>query len=321
MNDLSIIIAAEFALAEKIAECLEQSELVVERLTVAEIYPFSEEQGIRFNNRAVAQVAIDEIEWSEHHYVFFAGDIEQAAYLAQASNSGCVVIDMKGVCAGLSDVPVVVPSVNDEQLGELRQRNIVALPDPQVSQAALAIAPLAQENLSQIMVTSLLPASYVSGETVNKLVGQTAQLLNGIPLDENVQRLAFDVFPVQTTDLSAQWHKIFPQIKQIIFHQVQAPVFYGLAQSITVQSDYELEPQISLNGWENNEFIHYYAEKTITPVTNGETENSEDTASLHISNLSAVENQQNFWTVSDEQRFTLARLAVKLAESIYLQGY
>ena len=43
--------------------------------------------------------------------------------LAQAAESGCVVIDLKGICSALSDVPVVVPTINEENLTELRQRN------------------------------------------------------------------------------------------------------------------------------------------------------------------------------------------------------
>ena len=33
---------------------------------------------------------------------FFAGQIDQAPLLAQAAESGCVVIDLKGICSALS---------------------------------------------------------------------------------------------------------------------------------------------------------------------------------------------------------------------------
>ena len=79
---------------------------------------------------------------------------------------------LKGICSALSDVPVVVPTINEENLTELRQRNIVSLPDPQVSQLALSLLPIVQQtNLTQVFATSLLPASYTDGETVNKTCG------------------------------------------------------------------------------------------------------------------------------------------------------
>ena len=47
--------------------------------------------------------------------------------------------------------PVVVPTINEENLTELRQRNIVSLPDPQVSQLALSLLPIVQQiNLTQV---------------------------------------------------------------------------------------------------------------------------------------------------------------------------
>ena len=178
-TSLNVALVAEFDLCEKLAETLEQSCLEIEKLSVVELFSFSEEQGIRFNNKSVEQVSLDETEWSDFNYVFFAGDVAHAAHMAKAAQAGCVVIDLKGVCASLNDVPLIVPSINDEQLVVL-QRNIVSLPDPQVTQFVFSVSQFARENmLSQVLVTSLLPASYIDSDTVNKLAGQTAQLLNG----------------------------------------------------------------------------------------------------------------------------------------------
>ncbi|KKZ57776.1 aspartate-semialdehyde dehydrogenase, partial [Haemophilus haemolyticus] len=258
----------------------------------------------------------NEVEWADFNYVFFAGKLEQVSHIAQAAEQGCIVIDMLGICSALSDVPVVVPTVNESQLFELRQRNIVSLPDPQVSQLALTLAPILQEtNLNQVFVTSLLPASYTDAETVTKLAGQTARLLNGIPLDEEETRLAFDVYPHQAPSLSNQLQRIFPQLDRATFHSIQVPVFYGLAQKVTALSDYDFDYQP-----QNSDLIAL-EETLITPVLNGEQENGEESVKLHLSQISAVENGVEFWSVADEQRFNLALLSVKLLEGIYQQGY
>lgn len=313
---LNIAIAAEFELSEKILERLAQSALEIGKVAAVEISPFEEEQNLRFRGKGVAQLSPDEIDWSAFHYVFFAGTIAQVQSIAAAAENGCVVIDMLGVCSALSDVPTVVPTINDEQLVELRQRHIVSLPDPQVSQLALSLAPILQEtNLTQVFVTSLLPASYTNSEAVNTLAGQTARLLNGIPVEEGETRLAFDVFPQSKPTLTQQLQRIFPQLEQAVFHPIQVPVFYGMAQKVTALSDFafEFQPQES-------EFIALH-ESLITPVINGENENGEELVKLHLSGISAVENGIEFWSVADEQRFNLALLAVKLLESIYQQGY
>ena len=319
---LNVALVAEFDLCEKLAEALEQSCLEIEKLSVVELFPFAEEQGIRFNNKSVAQLSLDETEWSDFDYVFFAGELAHATHIAKAASAGCMIIDLKGVCATLNDVPVIVPSVNNEQLLSL-QRNIVSLPDPQVTQFIFSVSQLAREaNLSQVLVTSLLPASYIDSETVSKLAGQTAQLLNGIPLDEEQQRLAFDVFPStkHTVNLAAQVEKIFPQLPNVIFHQVQVPVFYGMAQTVTLLSDYELDMQSQISAWQGNELVDFNETQLYTPVTNGEAE-ARETAKLHIGGLTVVENGVQFWLVADEQRFDIALLGVKLAELVYQKGY
>ena len=321
-TSLNVALVAEFDLCEKLAETLEQSCLEIEKLSVVELFPFSEEQGIRFNNKSVEQLPLDETEWSDFNYAFFAGDVAHAAHMAKAAQAGCVVIDLKGVCASLNDVPLIVPSINDEQLVVL-QRNIVSLPDPQVTQFVFSVSQFARENtLSQVLVTSLLPASYIDSDTVNKLAGQTAQLLNGIPLDEEQQRLAFDVFPSPKSpaSLAAQVEKIFPQLSNVIFHQVHVPVFYGMAQMVTLRSEYEFDAQAQLQAWQANELVDYREASALTPVTNGEAEAGE-APKLHIGGLTALENGMQFWLVADEQRFDIALLGVKLAELVYQKGY
>ncbi|QLB13049.1 aspartate-semialdehyde dehydrogenase [Bisgaardia hudsonensis] len=314
---LNIAISAEFSLAEKLIENLELSSLEIEKITAVEIYPFSEEQGLRFKNKSVTQIEVEKVDWSAFTYVFFAGDISKATYLAKAAESGCIVIDILGLCADIADVPVIIPNMNNNQLIELRQRNIVALPNPQVTQCALSIANIIKNlSIHQLTITSLLPASYENEESVTKLAGQTARLLNGITLDDNEQRLAFDVFPKQSINLNMQLKKIFSELDNIVFHQIQVPVFYGIGQLITLKSDYLIDPDIVIADWKDNEYISYHDEKVITPVTNSEVENSEAIPKLHISNINSIENGIQFWTVADEQRFNLAFMAVKLAELI-----
>ncbi len=166
-----------------------------------------------------------------------------------------------------------------------------------------------------MFVTSLLPASYTDAEIVTKLAGQTARLLNGIPLDEEETRLAFDFYPYQAPNLSNQLQRIFPQLHRDTFHAIQLPVFYGLAQQVNALLDYDFDYQP-----QNSEFIAL-EETLITPVLNGEQENCEESVKLHLSHISAVENGVEFWSVADEQRFNLAELSLKFLDGIYQQGY
>ena len=93
---------------------------------------------------------------------------------------------------------------------------------------------------------------------------------------------------------------------------------------MTALSDYEWNYEHLTRHWHTDELIQY-EDLPITPVTNGEKENDEQAAKLHIGRLkpidSTMENGIEFWSVADDQRFNLALLSVKLLETVYQQGY
>ncbi|MBE2893743.1 oxidoreductase [Spirabiliibacterium falconis] len=318
---MNVVIAAEFALAEKVIEALEHSDLPVENVVAADIIPFGDEQGVRFNNRAVAQKAMDDIAWSEVRYFFFAGNIEHAQAVHQAAQNGCVVVDLLGIFASLHDVPLVVPSVNEAQLEQLRNHNIVSLPDPQISQLILAIAPLLESAVSNVVVSSLLPASYVNEEQVRRLAGQTAKLLNGIGLDEDEPRLAFNVAPFTASHFSQarllqQFRKVLPAEVELTLHPIQSAVFYGLAQHVSVWGEYQMPLDNLLLQWQQNDLVTVYEKEVLTPVKAGELE-----PTLHISAIEEQENGVTFFSVADDQTFSIATLGIKLAQLCHDYGY
>lgn len=321
MSNIHLAIASDFALAEKLLEALENKNLTLEKISAVELEPFGEEQNLRFGTKAVAQYALDEVNWAEFTHVFFAGKIAQAEVLAEAVKAGCVILDLYGITALIGDVPVIVPSINDENVAILRERNIVALANPQVSQLALALKPLLNQPLSKVFVSSLLPSVYFGDEKVKELAGQTARLLNGIPFDENAERIAFDVVPanVQGEEKNLPFSKAFElQLAKVLpnltacttFHALQVPVFYGVSQMVSVQSEYQLDAETLSEEWKAENWVNFNEKDVITAVKNGE---NEEKNTLEISQLFVKSEQEiQFWSVADEQRFSLAFLAVEL---------
>lgn len=321
MSNIHLAIASDFALAEKLLEALENKNLTLEKISAVELEPFGEEQNLRFGTKAVAQYALDEVNWAEFTHVFFAGKMAQAEVLAEAVKAGCVILDLYGITALIGDVPVIVPSINDENVAILRERNIVALANPQVSQLALALKPLLNQPLSKVFVSSLLPSAYFGDEKVKELAGQTARLLNGIPFDENAERIAFDVVPanVQGEEKNLPFSKAFElQLAKVLpnltacttFHALQVPVFYGVSQMVSVQSEYQLDAETLSEEWKAENWVNFNEKDVITAVKNGE---NEEKNTLEISQLFVKSEQEiQFWSVADEQRFSLAFLAVEL---------
>ncbi|QNS15179.1 oxidoreductase [Mannheimia bovis] len=325
MSIIHLAIASDFTLAEKLLEVLETQDLGIEKISAVELEPFGEEQNLRLGAKAVAQYALDEVNWAEFTHVLFAGKMAQAEVLAEAVKAGCVILDLYGITALISDVPVIVPSVNDENVANVRERNIVALANPQVSQLALALKPLLVQPLNQVFVTSLLPSAYFGDEKVKELAGQTARLLNGIPFDENAERIAFDVVPANVQGeekklpfskaFELQLAKVLPNLTACItFHTIQVPVFYGVSQMVSVQSEYPLDAENLSTEWKATSWINFNENSVITAVKNGE---NEERNALEISQLLAKSEQEiQFWSVADEQRFSLALLSVELLKLV-----
>lgn len=325
MANFHLAIAADFLLAEKLLDALEQSDLAIEQISAIELETFGEEHNLRFGAKAVPQLSVEEADWSQFSHVLFAGKMANAELLAKAVQGGCIVLDLYGITALIGDVPVIVPSVNNEAVSGVRERNIVALANPQVSQLALALKPLLDQPLQQIFVSSLLPSAYFGDEKVRELAGQTAQLLNGIPLDDEKPRVAFDAVPANVQGEEAnlpfsrafelQLAKILPNLTACItFHSVQVPVFYGISQMVSVQSEYPLVASEISQQWQAQEWVDFHENEVITPVRNGENEESNG---LQISQLLAKnDNGIQFWSVADEQRFSLAFLAVALLKEV-----
>ena len=155
MSNIHLAIATDFTLAEKLLEALEQKDLSIDKISAIELEPFGEEQNLRFGAKAVEQFELDNLDWSQFTHVLFAAPMAQAEILAKATQAGCIILDLYGITALISDVPVIVPSVNNEALENLRERNIVALANPQISQLALALKPLLEQDLADVFVTSL----------------------------------------------------------------------------------------------------------------------------------------------------------------------
>ncbi|MDG6262693.1 oxidoreductase [Glaesserella parasuis] len=325
MANIRLAIAADFLLAEKLLEALEQSSLDFEQISAAELESFGEEHSLRFGAKAVEQIAVEDVDWSQFSHVLFAGKMANAELLAQAVQAGCVILDLYGISALIGNVPVIVPSVNNEMIANVRERNIVALANPQISQLALALKPLLDQPIQHIFVTSLLPSAYFGDEKVRELAGQTAQLLNGIPLDDKKPRVAFDAVPANVQGdekhlpfsraFELQLAKVLPNLTaSVTFHSVQVPVFYGISQMISVQSEYALDATALSEQWQQQAWVKFNSDNVVTPVKNGE---DEEVNLLQISQLlNKNENALQFWVVADEQRFSLAFLAVELLKEV-----
>jgi aspartate-semialdehyde dehydrogenase len=160
------------------------------------------------------------------------------------------VIDSSGLFALEPDVPLVVPDVNPFVLADYRNRNVIAVPNSLTSQLLSALKPLIDDGgLSRITVTNIISASAHGKKAVDALAGQSAKLLNGIPIDEDDffgRQLAFNMLPLLPDREGSvrEERRIVDEVRKIMQDDgllisasiVQSPVFYGHAQMVNFEA-------------------------------------------------------------------------------------
>ncbi|MEQ5349207.1 aspartate-semialdehyde dehydrogenase [Proteus sp. WDL240414] len=327
------VVGATGAVGEAILELLQEREFPIGELT-AIASEDSIGKSVRVNSKSVAVQGIHNIEWADIQLAFFAAPTEiSAQYAQQAADAGCIVIDCSGIFAMDWDIPLVVPGVNSAMLAEYRTRNIVSIADSMVSQLLRAINPLTESaGLTRLSVTNLMSVSRFGKQAVDELAGQSARLLNGIPpeLGRFNKQLAFNILPLMVDDEGSiqEERRMVDQIRKILQDEglpisittLQAPVFYGNAQSVQLETSRPMGSDEARETLQENEDLNISDENDFpTQVTD---------ASGNVSlNLGCFRNDYGmpealqFWSVADNVRFGGALMAVEVAEQLMQEQF
>ena len=287
-------------------------------------------EALRYEGKTVRAQDVAEFDWSQAQLAFFAAGVEaSAAYAEEAANAGCLVIDLSGLYALEPDVPLVVPDVNPSVLADYRNRNIIAVPDSLTSQLLTALKPLIDDGgLSRITVTSLLSVSARGKKAVNALAGQSAKLLNGIPVDDDDffgRQLAFNMMPLLPDREGSvrEERRIVDETRKVLQDDglmisascVQSPVFYGHAQMVSFEALRPLAAEEARDAFERADDISL-SEESEFPTQVGDATGSAHLSIGCVRNDYGLPEQVQFWSVADNVRFGGALMAVKIAEKL-----
>lgn len=323
------ILGATGAVGEALLETLAERQF-----PVGEIYALARHESagehLRFGGKSVIVQDAADFDWTQAQLAFFvAGAEASAAWIDDATNAGCLVIDSSGLFALEPDVPLVVPEVNPYVLADYRNRNVIAVADSLTSQLLAALKPLIdQGGLSRIAVTSMLSASAQGKKAVDALAGQSAKLLNGIPIDEDDffgRQLAFNMLPLLPDREGSvrQERRIVDEVRKILQDDgvmisasvVQSPVFYGHAQMVSFEALRPLAAEEAREAFSRGEDI-VLSEETDYPTQVGDASGNPQLSIGCVHNDYSMPEQIQFWSVADNVRFGGALMAVKIAEKL-----
>lgn len=183
--------------------------------------------------------------------LFSAGASISAEYAPKAAATGCVVVDNTSQFRYDDDIPLVVPEVNPHAIARYKDRGIIANPNCSTIQMLVALKPIRDAvGIERINVATYQAVSGTGKEAVEELAGQTAKLLNGLPIDCEVypKQIAFNVLPqidvfmengYTKEEMKMVWEtrKIFEDESiQVNPTAVRVPVFYGHSEAIHIET-------------------------------------------------------------------------------------
>lgn len=326
------IVGATGQVGSALVELLQQDNLAqANRFEIENLYLVgsdnSEGEIVRFSGKNLTVVDSNQMDWGQCHFAFFVAGVKTSETYAQiAAQSGCIVIDASGYFVDEDHIPLVVPKVNNNVLTEYRNENIIAVASATVCQLLRCITPLTDiELLTNLHVTNFIPSSLYGKSGVDELAGQSARLLNGMPVENAIfdNQLAFNLLPIshQTEHLTLSEKSQVNQIRKVMnnyqlpvsIESIIVPVFYGLAQSVNVSSSLHIE----LDMTRFNDFgVEVRHDDLPTPVTEVNTE-SEDKLTIKLANLRhsyGNYEQIQYWSVADNIRYLGALMLIETLE-------
>ncbi|TDJ40046.1 MAG: aspartate-semialdehyde dehydrogenase [Gammaproteobacteria bacterium] len=245
------IAGATGAVGEALIEILEQRDF-----PVAELHLLASERSEGKTLRALGRnVRVQRLDQFDFHgtqiALFSAGRKVSAEFAPKAAAAGCVVIDNTSQFRYDDDIPLIVPEVNADALSGFRERRIIANPNCSTIQMLVALNPIYNAvGIQRINVATYQAVSGAGAGGIRELAGQTAELLNGRPIEPQVMaaQIAFNAIPqigdfedngYTREEMKLVWEtrKIFADDSiQVNPTCVRIPVFFGHSEAVHIET-------------------------------------------------------------------------------------
>ncbi|MCD8547947.1 MAG: aspartate-semialdehyde dehydrogenase [Aeromonadaceae bacterium] len=286
-------------------------------------------ESVRFAGKTLRVQEAADFDWSQVQLAFFmAGSAATARWAEQAAEAGCLVIDNSQHYRTDPSVPLVIPEVNGDALAEARARHIVASPTCIVTQLMMALKPLHDEaGIARINLVSLQSVSGTGQAGVDELARQTAQLLNGRPVEPSAYaaQIAFNLLPcvdeVQEDGFTLEEWRLAEETRRLLEDDsigvnatcVRVPVFFGHSQVVHLETRYPVSLTEVRHCLAQMPGLTLVDDELVTPVTHGVNDTQ-----VYLSRLRQDPSHPqglDFWLVTDNVRKGGALNCLQLAEA------
>jgi aspartate-semialdehyde dehydrogenase len=262
--------------------------------------------------------------------LFSPGASVSAKYAPIAAKAGAVVIDNTSHFRMDPEVPLVVPEVNPDAVGDYINKNIIANPNCSTIQMVVALKPIHDMfKIKRVVVSTYQSVSGSGREAMDELSGQVQQIfsLKGVEMKVYPHQIAFNCLPHIDSFLengyTKEEMKMVDETKKILDDDsikitattVRVPVFVSHSESVNIETVKPIDP---------DEVRELLASTTGIKVIDNPEKNeyplaldAAETDEVYVGRIrrdDTVDNGINMWVVADNLRKGAALNAVQIAE-------
>jgi aspartate-semialdehyde dehydrogenase len=329
------IVGATGIVGETLLTLLHEREFPIEELFVLASEKSVGEEVI-FGNQPLIVESLEGFDFSQVDIAFFAAGAEiSEEYVPIAVESGCTVIDKSTAFRRDENVPLVVPEVNPESLKNYPDTHIIANPNCSTIPIVSVLKPIHDRfGIKRINIATYQSVSGAGKKAIAALANETAELLNGQPVEEPTlgAQIAFNVIPkidafhesgYTLEELKLVWEtqKILndPDI-QINPTAVRVPVFFGHSAAVHIETEEYADANVVRQLLEKLPGMMIVdGDDFPTPVTHAANQDSIFVG--RIRNDISHKNGLNLWVVTDNVRKGAALNAVQIAELLIQNSF
>ena len=262
--------------------------------------------------------------------LFSAGGSISEKFAPIAARAGCVVIDNTSAFRMVPDIPLVVPEVNVEAIGQYKKTGIIANPNCSTIQMVVALKPIHDAaRIKRIVVSTYQAVSGTGKKAIDELDAQTRALLAGQEPVVKVypHQIAFNCLPQIDVFLdngyTKEEMKMVNETKKIMNDPsiavtattVRVPVFYAHSESINIETEKKItaaQVRDLLSRAPGVKVIDDPSQRRYPLAIDAA--GKDDTYVGRIREDESIANGINMWVVSDNLRKGAALNAVQIAE-------
>jgi aspartate-semialdehyde dehydrogenase len=264
-----------------------------------------------------------------------AGGSISKEWAPKIAAQGCVVIDNSSAWRYDSDIPLIVPEVNPDDITGFSRRGIIANPNCSTAQLLVALKPLHDEaTIKRVVISTYQSVSGAGKAAMDELWNQTKGIfVTDSPSPENfTKQIAFNIIPhidvfmedgytKEEWKLMAETKKMLDPNIRLSATAVRVPVFVGHGEAVNIEFENPITPDRAREILREAPGCMVIDKREdggyVTPV---ECVGDYATFVSRIREDATVENGLNIWVVSDNLRKGAALNTVQIAELLINRG-